>query len=44
MIKMEQAEAIQVFLPYIYDGKTDKTLFEKLKSSNFKQLTSGDTK
>lgn len=38
MIQMEQAESIQIFLPYIYDGKTDQTLFEKVKNNNFKLL------
>lgn len=38
MIQMEQAEAMQVFLPYAYDGKNDQTFFEKLKGSGFKQL------
>jgi hypothetical protein len=41
MIEMQQAEAMQVFLPYAYDGKTEQTYFEKLKEGGFKQLTSG---
>lgn len=41
MIKLDQAEAIEVFLPYAFDGRTNKTLFEKMKESNFKQLTEG---
>ena len=39
MIKLEQAEAIELFLPYAYDGRTDKTLFEKMKENNYKLLT-----
>lgn len=39
MVYMEQAEAAQVFLPYAYDGKTDKTLFQLVKENNFKQLS-----
>lgn len=39
MIKMEQAEALQVFLPYSYNGDTDTTLFDKVKSGGFKLLT-----
>lgn len=43
MILMQQAEAIQIFLPYAYDGKNDKTFFEKLKGNGFKQLASATT-
>ena len=39
MIKLEQAEFIEVFLPYSYDIVKDQTLFEKFKANNFKQLT-----
>lgn len=39
MIQLDQAEAVEVFLPYAYDGRNDKTLFEKMKENNFKQLT-----
>lgn len=39
MIQLEQAEAIEIFLPYAYDGRTDKTLFEKMKENNFKLLS-----
>lgn len=39
MIQMQQAEAIQVFLPYWYDGKKDQTLFERMRDGGFKQLT-----
>lgn len=39
MIKLEQVETIQVFLPYAYDVNKRETLFEKIKSNGFKQLT-----
>lgn len=39
MIELDQAEAIEVFLPYAYDGSTNQTLFEKMKDTNFKLLT-----
>jgi len=38
MVQMEQAEATQVFMPYLYDGVNDRTLFQTLKENNFKQL------
>lgn len=41
LIELDQAEAIEIFLPYAYDGNTDQTFFEKLKESNFKLLSDG---
>ena len=38
IIQLDQAEPIEVFLPYLYDGKKDRTLFDKLKESDFKLL------
>lgn len=38
MIQLEQAEAMEVFLPYAYDPAKDETFFQKLKGNNFKQL------
>ena len=43
MIMMEQAKAIQIFLPYWYNEKENKTLFEHMEETKFKQLTSGKT-
>jgi hypothetical protein len=40
MIKLEQVEFMEVFLPYIYFLDDGKTLFERMKSNNFKQLSS----
>lgn len=42
LIKMRQAEFLQVFLPYVWDGKN--TFYASLKSSGFKMLTSGEEK
>jgi hypothetical protein len=39
MIKLNQVEALQVFLPYVYDPAKDETFYEKVKQSNLKLLT-----
>lgn len=39
MIEMEQAKAIQIFLPYVFDG--EQTFFQRLEGSGFKQLEAG---
>ena len=38
MIRLEQAEFIQVFLPYTYNMETNKTLFETIKDGGYKQI------
>jgi hypothetical protein len=35
LIEMNYAQAIEIFLPYIYDNKTDQTFYEKVEQSNF---------
>lgn len=39
MIKLEQVEFLEVFLPYVYNIAEGKTFFEVIKGNNFKQLT-----
>jgi len=39
LIKIEQVELLEVFLPYCWDPSTDKTYFDKLKEGNFKALS-----
>jgi hypothetical protein len=39
MIEMEQAEFVQIFLPYIFDGQ--RTFYEHIKSGEFKMLPEG---
>jgi hypothetical protein len=36
LIRMQQADVIQVFLPYIWDG--EQTFYHRLKEGGFKQL------
>lgn len=38
MIQMEQAEPLQVFLPFVYNPAKEVTFYEQLKQSNFKAL------
>jgi hypothetical protein len=38
IIKLQQAEFIEVFLPYVYKVETDQTFFESLKAHNYKAL------
>jgi hypothetical protein len=42
MIILEQADAMQVFLPYVYNPATDTTFYEQLKDGGFKLLGEGN--
>lgn len=42
MIQMKQVEAVQVFLPYAYNGKM--TFFESMKEKGFRMLTQQSAK
>jgi hypothetical protein len=39
MIQLEQAEAMELFLPYAYNPESKETFYEHAKRSKFKQLT-----
>ncbi len=39
MIRLQQAELLQVFLPYLYDEKNDQTFYNRLQEGGFKLLT-----
>lgn len=41
MIKLEQAEALQIFMPYVYDKALNKTLYQHLSETNFRMIGSG---
>jgi len=38
MILLEQAEPLQIFLPYAYDPATETTFFDRIKSTGYKAL------
>jgi hypothetical protein len=38
LIKLEQAEFMEVFLPYVYSLEHEQTFFEQLKEKKFKTL------
>jgi hypothetical protein len=38
MIQLGQVQALEVFMPYIVDSRTNLTLFQSLEKNNFKQL------
>lgn len=38
LIELNQAEIVEIFLPYAYNPATDQTLFERMKETNFKLL------
>lgn len=40
MIKLEQVEFLEVFMPYIYSMRQGKTAFELMKDTNYKALLS----
>lgn len=40
MIQLEQAEPLQVFLPYVYNPEKEVTFFDQLKEGGFKGLLS----
>ncbi|MBE3109348.1 MAG: hypothetical protein IMZ46_02370 [Acidobacteria bacterium] len=39
LIEMEQAEFVQIFLPYFWDGR--RTLYDRVKEGGFKMLGTG---
>jgi len=39
MIEIGKADAIEMFLPYLYDVTTDQTFYQRMRETNFKQLT-----
>lgn len=39
MIKLQQVEFMEVFMPYVYNLNEGKTFFELMKGNGFKQLT-----
>lgn len=39
MIQLEQAEFMQIFLPYAYNPLTDTTFYEQVEKKGFKQLS-----
>lgn len=41
MIQLEQAEFIEVFLPYVWSPEKEQTFFEVVKAGNYKMLGSG---
>ena len=41
MIQLEQAELLQIFLPYAYDPMTEKTLYDRVKESGFRLISNG---
>lgn len=40
LVQIQQADVIEVFLPYSFDVRSNQTLFDKVKSGNFKLLNS----
>lgn len=38
MILLEQADALEVFLPYVYNPETNQTFYHQLKDKGFKAL------
>jgi len=43
LIELDQAELIEVFLPYMYDPSKEQTFFEKIKKDGFKLLENRST-
>lgn len=41
MIKLEQAELLQVFLPYVFDPVKEKTFYSQIKEAGYKALLPG---
>jgi hypothetical protein len=41
LIELEQAEPMELFLPYVYNPDSKETFFEHARSMGFKQLTNG---
>jgi hypothetical protein len=38
LVELDQADLVEVFMPYIYDFNKNQSLFDKMKKSNFSLL------
>ena len=43
MIELAQVDVMEVFLPYLFDGKEDKTFYEKMKLKGLQKLLPAGT-
>ena len=41
LVLMNYAEPVEIFLPYVYDVKSDKTVFEQMLEGRLKQMALG---
>jgi len=44
MVQLEQADLIQVFLPYVYNQATEKTFYDQVKEGRFKRIMDREIK
>lgn len=44
LIELDQAELVEIFLPFVWSAEKDQTFFESVKAGGFKMLGAGNNK